>query len=81
MLGSVFGQHLFNDALVVRVGELGVAAQRVGFDDPLRIVGVIAVGGTAGRNGDVAHSPGSTGLEHIRSSFYVDRIQKLPRVV
>lgn len=29
----------------------------------------------------MAYSPGSTGLEHIRSSFYVDRVEKLPRMV
>ena len=71
---AVFGQHFLDQPLVPRVGEGLVAAHRVGFGQPGRIVGVVAVGGAAGGDNDVPHAGRDAGLQHVARAVDIDAV-------
>ena len=71
---AVLREHLFDEALVPRVGELVVAAHRVGLAQPLRAVGVVAVGGAGRRHDDAPHAGGDAGLEHVARAVDIDAV-------
>ena len=52
----VLREHLLDEPLVQRVRELVVAAHRIGLAQPLRVVGVVAVGGPGRGDHDAAHA-------------------------
>ena len=68
--------------LVVGVGELLVAADRLVLGDPLRVVGVVAVGRAARGDHDPSYVVGQAGVEHVAGAVDVDRtLERAGRVL
>ena len=62
---------------MVGVGELLVAADGLVLGDPLRVVGVVAVGRAAGGDHDAAYAVGQAGVEHVAGAVDVDGVLEL----
>jgi hypothetical protein len=70
-------QHLLDQALVVRVGELRVAAQRVVLHERDGIVGVVAVGRAAAGIDELLDPRLEAGSQHVLGAEHVDRVLEL----
>jgi hypothetical protein len=68
------GEQLFDEALVARVRELVVAAQRSVFGEQRAVVGVIAVRRAARGDDELRHARLDARLEHVARADDVDRI-------
>src|SRR5699024_7050682 len=78
VIAAVYGQQVLDSTFVIRVRELGVAAQGIVFIDPLWVVGVVAIGRTRTGDGDVAYAGLSTRFEDIVGAVDVDIVCLLP---
>ena len=72
---------LLDQPLVVAVGELLVAADRVVLGQRHRVVGVVAVGRAARRHHHPAYPVGQAGVEDVPAAVDVDGVLLLPRRV
>ncbi len=77
MLAPVDRQHFLDQPLVVRVRERFVAADRIVFGQPLRVVGVIAVGRAARGDDDLPYAGGHAGVEHVARAEHVHGVLEL----
>ena len=75
------GQPLLDLTLVVGVGELGVAAQRIVLGQRHRVVGVVAVGGAAAGHDQLPDRGGDAAVDHVLGAEHVDRVLELTRTV
>ena len=79
VLASIALEHLLDQALMTRVGELFVAADRAVLGEQRIVVGVISVGRAAARDDQLADAGGDTRFEHVLRALDVDRVLHRPR--
>ena len=81
VLEAIVGQHFFDQALVARISKRVVAPNRIGFDQPFRVVRVVAVGRSTGRHDDALHTVLHAGVQDVAGAVHIHVVLEIALAV